>query len=137
MNYLNNSILLYILFILTLIMVISDIYYKEQLKLLIFIFFIIFIYCFTDNMIIILSLTLLFICIISILKKWNNIYLKNPKINYHIKIGNYINMERGLYLNTYKELKDDEPIQYIDTNELDTINDINKKWNKSRPIIDQ
>lgn len=136
MNYLNNSILLYVLFILTLLIVVNDIYYKEQLKLFIFIFLIMFIYCFTNNMIIILSLTLLFMCIISILKKWNNIYLKIPKINYHIKIGNYINIERGLHLNTYKELKNDEPIQYIDTNELDSINDINKKWNKSRPIID-
>ena len=67
----------------------------------------------------------------------NNIYLKIPKINYHIKIGNYINIEKGIYLNTYNELKEEEPIQYMDINELDSINDINKKWNKSIPIIDQ
>lgn len=137
MNYLNNSILLYILFILTLIMIFNKIYHKEHLELFIFIFLIIFIFCFTDNMIIILSFTLLFMCIISILKKWNNIYLIMPKIKYHIKIGNYVNVEKGLHLNAYKELKEDEPIQYIDTNKLDTINDINQKWNKTRPIIDQ
>ena len=132
-NIIYNKRLLWILLFLT---IITLYYYINDLRtLLLFIFLITFLRLYTNNMIIILFISLFIVSSFNLLELLNiSNYMDSKSIEYHIlnKV-NYIN-DKGTLLNELTSIK--EEIPYKNKVEWLDIQQMIVHFNKLRPTID-
>lgn len=131
----ENVLMLWMLFLLSIIFVIYLLYHKNLPSLILFVFLVLFINHYTKNMSIVLFFTLL---IVSLLNFFVDLKItKESNDFYHIFLSEPSYYEEGISLHTLSDVKKTDKINFSYNDNWKDMFYLNHLWNKSTPTIDQ
>lgn len=131
----ENVLMLWLLFLLSIIFVIYLLYHKNLPSLILFVFLVLFINHYTKNMNVVLFFTLL---IVSLLNFFLDLKItKESNDFYHIFLSEKYYHEEGISLHTLSDVKKKDNINFSYNDSWKDMFYLNHLWNKSTPTIDQ
>ena len=135
MNCMENVLMLWLLFLLSIIFVIYLLYHKNLPSLILFVFLVLFINHYTKNMNVVLFFTLL---IVSLLNFFVDLKItKESNDFYHIFLSEKSYHEEGISLHTLSDVKKKDNINFSYNDSWKDMFYLNHLWNKSTPTIVQ
>lgn len=131
----ENVLMLWLLFLLSIIFVIYLLYHKNLPSLILFVFLVLFINHYTKNMSIVLFFTLF---IVSLLNFFVDLkFTKESNDFYNVFLSETSYHEEGISLHTLSDVNKKDKIKFSYNDSWKDMFYLNHLWNKSTPVIDQ
>lgn len=131
----ENVLMLWFLFLLSIIFVIYLLYHKKLPSLILFVFLVLFINHYTKNMNVVLFFTLI---IVSLLNFFVDLKItKESNDFYHVFLSEPTYHEEGISLQTLSDVKKKDNIDFSYNDSWKDMFYLNHLWNKSTPTIVQ
>jgi|TARA_B110000967_G_scaffold151917_1_gene156084 hypothetical protein len=131
----ENILMLWLLFLISIIFVIYLLYHKNLSSLILFVFLVLFINHYTKNMSIVLFFTLF---IVSLLNFFVDLkFTKESNDFYHVFLSETSYHEEGISLQTLSDVKKQDKINFSYNDSWKDMFYLNYLWNKSTPTIGQ
>tara|TARA_B110000114_G_scaffold124486_1_gene130449 strand:- start:386 stop:805 length:420 start_codon:yes stop_codon:yes gene_type:complete len=135
MNCIENALMLWLLFLLSIIFIFYLLYHKNIPSLILFVFLVLFINHYTKNMNIVLFFTLFIVSFMNIFIDLK--FTKSSNEFYNIFINEKSYYEEGINLHTLSDVNKVDKINYTYTDSWKDMFHLNELWNKTIPILGQ